>query len=611
MALLVFALLAAWACGPALFSGGRFVCAGDNPDLWAHLWIFWRAKFALAGNDLGYTVSHLLTYPGWVREPMALFDLLLPLLSAPLQLFSSPAVAYNLLVFLGLTFTGWAGYMLTAWTSGQRSAGYIGGVAIAMNPFLYRQLAGGYAEYAWWGFLPLTVWLYLKSLERAGRLPAFSYAASFLAMSLMSVYCAACFAAFALMSLLNEAVSAAFGRANRLARALKTQAAAAIVMAPVLVVWGGQLYLMDFKGMELGRSLPAPGTEFTDDFHTPEVGGARRAASDFLAWRLLRGSLDIKSLLVPDPSLSLAGSGGKPAQGAEADGLPDSNGIFESERVYQAEWWLVLCLAALALFAGERMRRLRAAAWAATGLVFLAVALGPYPVWDGRAFAAIHLPYAWLYMYAPGFSRLVIPARAFFGTVMCLAVLAAQGWTVFAGFAGRKLTPRVGGLFDALGATLLFVFFAAAGWRQGCLPQQEARIPDFYRRIAADGRKNAVLEMPYSRGRVIARMYAQTLHEKPVFRGLPAQEWTKEHDMRGIYDNALIMALENPAPGGIDEGGIAFAAESLRGIGFGWLVLHTDGYESGNDFRNATRTVEEAFGPPAMMSPEALVWRLE
>ena len=68
---------------------------------------------------------------------------------------------------------------------------------------------GGYAEYAWWGALPLTVALYHKTLQRPSRWGVARYIASLAFMLLMSIYCALYFVMFATASLLLNLLRAA------------------------------------------------------------------------------------------------------------------------------------------------------------------------------------------------------------------------------------------------------------------------------------------------------------------------------------------------------------------------------------------------------------------
>ena len=111
LALLVYASLAFLWTGPALFDGGTSVCAESAPDTWVHMWVFWRMKYAIFGHDLSYFLTHVLTFPGYYREPIAVFDVLLPWLSVPYQLlFRELATVFNLLDLVGLVFTGMAGY---------------------------------------------------------------------------------------------------------------------------------------------------------------------------------------------------------------------------------------------------------------------------------------------------------------------------------------------------------------------------------------------------------------------------------------------------------------------------------------------------------------------
>ena len=125
----IFLLLAFFLISSCLSRPGSLVCAGETGDTWIHLWAFSRAKLALSGGDYGYFESHLVTFPDVIREPIAVVDPLLSLLSVPLQLVTGSLTrTFNLLVLLGLLVTAGSGFLLGRHFSASRrwSLGVLG-----------------------------------------------------------------------------------------------------------------------------------------------------------------------------------------------------------------------------------------------------------------------------------------------------------------------------------------------------------------------------------------------------------------------------------------------------------------------------------------------------
>lgn len=604
---LFFAAIALLAAGPALFSGGRLVCGGNNPDTWNHLWTFWRAGHALAGNDLGFMRSHLLTYPGWILEPMSVFDPLLPLLAAPLRAAFGLVSAYNVLVFLGLAFTAWSGFLLAAKLCGSRGAGLLAGAIIAANPFLYRQLAGGYAEYAWWGWVPLSTWLLLESVERPGARRVALYAASLALAALTSLFCAACAALAGACILAAEAARAALGLPNRLRRALKILAIAALCVSPMLLFWGLQVRALRAEGMDISGASPleelmrgpAPARE------TPNTLPPLQDPSPaYLAWRSLRGTLDLGDLFSLRRGVTSAPArlsvGSKP--------LPAHWPWMNERRVEMAlllEWLPVLALCLLA-WKPARFRNSNAG-WLAMALFAFILALGRFPVWRGNMFDSIVLPYGWLGAVVPGFARLFgVPGRIFLVSVMAMSILAGRGWLALAGRLGAGAGQRAA---SAAAALALYAWFTLMGWGPGNRLATEAHVPPVYSAIAASGRRAAVLELPVA-GDVDRYMLYQTAHGMPFFRGAPAVFPVKVHDEQGIRSNALVVAFEAyPVRFSGNAADYSDAVNKLEKSGFGYIMLHRDKNRPAL-FDEALEAMRAILGEPWAAEEHTVAWTI-
>ncbi len=626
-AFLLFVALAAVLVGRSLFEGGKQICATDAPDTWIHMWAFWRAKYAIFGHDHSYLLSHTLTYPGIVREPIAIFDPLLPLISIPIQLlFNSCSIAFNWLVFFGLLFTGMAGYILGLEYGLRRTAAFLVGVIIAANPFIYRLLAGGYTEYAWWGLLPLTIALYHKSLRSPSRWVTGSYLAVLTAMLLMSIYCASYFVFFALASLLLNILHALRRSTfTRLKRLLKVQSLALLCLAPLLLLWIHALSLLAWKNIEWPRPFPIEAARnFSDlQLHNSNTLDNRLPAidesdatdtapeteiKDWLAWRTLMGALDLAEL----SDLTCAWKQKHPEHLMESTNGPpqteDQALVYLDESVFAREWLFVLLLAAIALRPNQRQRH-ESTSYALLAIAFVILALGPFPLWNGRIINEMKLPYAWMYHWVPGFTRFVIPARAFLGTIFCLAILAGRGAETISDGIARHVRRIPQTAIELLITALLLWGFVATGYQGLSLPQTASRVPSIYKTIRAEPEPFALLDLPTG-GPSSRRMYYQSVHEKPVYGGLVAEEWTEENGADKVRENPIVLAMEHPASTQNDVERLRNTTAALTRQGFRYLILHRDGYYQESDHAAATTLADALFGSPAFKDETITVYTL-
>lgn len=630
LAVVFFTVLALVLTAPSLFSGGTRVCSDDVGDTWTHMWIFWRTRYALMGRDHGYLTSHVITYPGYLREPMLAFDPLMPLASVPLQYICRrmPTVL-NLLVTAGLVFSGTAGYLLTSFVTRRRSIGLVGGVIIGFNPFVYRQIFGGYAEYAWWGFVPLTTYLYLKAVSRPDTVGRAKYIASLLLLLLLSIYCASCFAVIAAFALLLEVTRAVLRKSHKLNRVLRVQTTALLCLVPLLAFWVWNLAAFRFEGLPLGKDFPIdelkekqyallsynrdqptdPAASNTGSPPHPGLAAPPHELLDsiWLPWRTLHGSLDLADMV----NLSRKWSGEHPEIVLDpAVHLPWSHwtgcGYFDC--VFGREWLLVLVLCGCAfLGVSRKASNIR---WTVLALVFLVFAVGPFPIWNGRVLAQIALPYEWLYKWFPGFSRLNIPARATLGSVLCLAVLATRGTEACAARLGRRLDRQVPPAVSNLGvAVLVFFLFAVLGYEGMSLPCTDVEAPAIYQRIAEERGNFALLELP-TVGDLDRRMFCQSIHGKPIFKGSPPTFMDREHGNEAMYDNALVRALDREHPKHGPGTDLQSAVSFLWQQGFRYLIVHSDGYSTTSGFESACSIAESCLGPPAFRDKGVVAWRL-
>ena len=625
-ALLLFLLLSLILLGPVLLKPGLYICSDDAPDAWIHIWTFWRSWYAMLGFDHSYFLSHSLTYPGLVHVPIAVFDPLLPLMSVPLfALFGSFSVVYNLLVFFGLIFSGMCGYALGVVFSNRRSSGLIAGVIIAANPFTYRLIAGGYIEYAWWGLLPLTVALYYSCIKKPSKLNIAGYVISLSALLLMLIYCASYFVLISCVSLLFAIVSFLNGRRTYLLRLIKVQSIAVCCLLPLLLFWVHCLGQMEWKNVGWPHRFPVekvsryskcdlsymPGTDTnsasnpgkmnTDndiDFKSPE-----ELAEEWMAWRVLIGSLDLAELVNPIRSWSKKYPSGNIHPADYQLKQSKEPVFFFDESVFLAECILALLLCVFAF--KDRSKRKENAIYAGCGLMFLVLAIGPYLIWNGSVVGFVKLPYLWMYEWIPGFCRFFIPGRAFLGVVVFGSILAVRGLEALT----NRFRSRIRVILNVVTAILLFLTFALFGYGKLTLPRTDVQVPEIFSEIADQSGEFAIINLPVE-GNLTRRMLFQSIHNRPIYGGEVANEWTSPDGTEIVDTNALVLALQHQMPANGDKNMLQFAANSLYELGFHYIIIYRDGYIEESEYNLSISILDDLLGIPFYKDHEISIYLL-
>lgn len=593
-AFLLFTLLALWFTGRGLFSRGA-VCAGENADTWFHLWAFWKTRNALFGGDSGYLMSHMLGYPERFFDPISVVDPLLPLLSVPLQMASLPlATVFSLLVAGGLTFSAMAGYLLISRLAGSRIAGFLGGLVVGFNPFIYRQITGGFIEYAWWGGVPLTLWLYLRAQHEGGRRVLLLYAASLFSLMIMSFYCVTMYLGFLVTDVILRVVRSASGRRHPLRGLGRPVAVTILVVTSVIAVWAVLLHNAGGP-VSFGKPFPTKTLAHSGVLKMPPPDRAPSPQQTPQAYRTLHGSLDVSYFVRWSRKEAIG----------QFENCGDTNPLrrrFDS--AFGLELVAVFGLCVVALTSDRRRSANRR--WLALAALFILLGLGPFLIWNRNAFLAFSLPYAYFYRWLPGFSLIVIPGRMFLGALLCFAVLSARGLAVLLKreAIGKSLCRR-GAVGAALVAAVLGSFMAL-GYGSTTLPVTQLRALPVYEWLARQPGRSALLELPL-RGDLVARMYGQSIHGRPMFRGffMADQPPPIPADLE-----VLVRTLGQGADAGVGRGetdrGLAWLARN----GFGYLVLHAAAYENRETYSRACKTAASLLGSAGFADDSAQAWSL-
>jgi uncharacterized RDD family membrane protein YckC len=500
----------------------RFPSNGGDADLF--VWDLWWARKAFIEPGVQMFQTDYLFWPQTISLRLHSFSVFNCTLGVPLQSILSPVMAYSVLVFLALTLTSWAAYLLGKFVTGSRACGVLVGLVFGFSPYMI-----------WHGF---------------GHL------------NLISSEFAVAYVVLLVVLLKNARVWAAVGAGAALALAVLCNwyhlvhlavFTAAFVVAWLLVHRRGILRRVALLAAAhlLALALLAPwivpmAREFTSGRYRSETAWAKARAQSV--------SLDLCSLLVPPPYHAVFGRWTKPVYAQR---------LGRESAVEQAGYlgWGALALAAVALW--DRRRRRAHMPWFAGALVCLVLSFGlgvhvcgtpGLPLWLGlilggppgsgtelpvvpsaalsaawgiatgspEAFTAVRhvdMPLAWLWNVATVTRLGSVPARFIQIAYLCLAVLAAVGALRISQMARQRwgLWASRAALWGA-GAVVVFEYLVAPRF-----PTDSARVHPFYERLARDRNCTAILEVPVWSVWHPCFQRAQTVHGKRLYRGFAAR----------------------------------------------------------------------------------------
>jgi hypothetical protein len=554
--ILAYALITVVVTYPVAFRLGSALAGAPDQDALQHLWISWWTEKALLDLGTSPAEASYLYYPDGTYHPMLWVTPYPQVVALPLQLLFGQVVAYNLHLLLTFVLTGLTTYLLCTYLTRNRLASFIGGLIFAFFPNRLSHATAHLAQVVTY-FFPLYA-LYLIRLldchtpspkacpERCRRvvgglgwgpeeggwgegrdggwrntwLCGILLAFSMLVNIVHVAYFIIPFTA--LLILYHIAVGKRRGRGREIVTAF---ALAAILTAPFLLpfVWrslSGQMSYLRIAGtVDYSADLLA--------FVTPALSHPVWGRWPFFrAWATTvigRGNALENTVYLGVVTLLLAGWGIRRRWG-------------------EARFWLVL------------------------GLVALVFSLGPVLKIGGLQ-TGLPLPYA-LLQRLPFYKWGRIPGRANETIVLSLAVLASLGMaSLLERIGGRR---KKGALITLFSLLILFDYMFA--WP---FPAMEARVPDFYQRMAQEPRDFAVLDLPqwpiWLREASNRAMYYQTVHQHKIVGGyvwrLPEG---LEGGMKALQESVLPPVMEDMIPRPLPEE----ALQALNRYHIRYVVLH-------------------------------------
>jgi hypothetical protein len=443
----------------------------DGGDALQNLWDYWWAWRALRAGQNPY-FTPLLYAPYGAPLYLHTLNLFNGIISIPFQLLFGMVVAYNAVVFISLALAAYFAYLLVAHVSGNRWAGFAGGVIFAFGSYNMTHLLG-HTNLIASEWLPAYALCLLRAIEeRRRRRTLFVLGAIGALVLLMLVDWQ-----YVIDAVILTGVFALWYSATRRSLAPIGVAAAigviwAICALPLVIPTVHEIRqgITDIPGPNVARTYSADVLSFVvpSTFHTVlkrwSVGWSQRLSAP-------------------------------PVEGGVYLGL------------------LPIALGLLGLGTARR----RAGVWALVGLVFLVLALGPvlhiHGRWRfGNAGWTVPLPYQWL-QRLPVLNVARTPIRMTLMVTLALAVLAGLGLVRLAVRWPQLRAPRVR-------PVLLAILTCALIAEHVVIPYQLEAVapPKFFQELARSPEQGTILEWPFSLKRAQSEYY-QTVHGRPIVGG--------------------------------------------------------------------------------------------
>ena len=445
---------------------------GNNFDAWQNLWNFWWTRLALERGQNPFQTP-LLYAPDGAPLYLHTLNLFNGLLSLPFQYAGNLIAAYNAVVLASFVLSAYFAYLLVAYVSGSRRAGFVGGIVYGFSAYQLDHLSYGQTNLLASEWLPAYCLCLLRATDTTGRRRTLYVVAAACALFLLML-CDWQYVIFAILFTFLWVFAVLIGRRD---------ARVAPVAGAIGVLWAL---------LALPILIPT--------FNTLQSGITAYVTESYL----VEHSADLLSLIVP-------GSRQRWWQ-ALTERVVDLGAVSAYAR---GEYlgFVPLGLAVVGVLAGWR----RARFWLVTALVGVVLALGPVLQIAGqRQFGAagqvVPLPYR-LLQGLPGLAIARVPTRYTLLAALALAVLTGLGLAAV----GRRVGPRLGVAGRLLLAGLLSVLLLG---EQVVVPYPSVAVqePAFARYLAAQPGPGTVLVLPFSFEDPYA-LYWQTIHGRPMIAG--------------------------------------------------------------------------------------------
>lgn len=220
--------------------------------------------------------------------------------------------------------------------------------------------------------------------------------------------------------------------------------------------------------------------------------------------------------------------------------------------------FLLLGMALLGWWRAPRAAR----GWGVAALLLLYLSLGPYLIWKGQA--VLPLFSAQIYEWFPTLAALR-PVRYLLGATFALSLVAGFGLPRLR--SALVTAALVAALVGAQAVEAMVVHVAHYRPRLA-----STDVPAWYRQLAREEGREALIEIPFTSFSLQhgQRLYYQSVHHRPLLNYDFIREATQLELLEKVDANSVLGVIE-----GITTRVRRADAESLRAMGFRYLVLHT------------------------------------
>ncbi|NCC35960.1 MAG: hypothetical protein EOM24_28685, partial [Chloroflexia bacterium] len=157
---------------------------GNAFDSWQNMWNMWWLRTALLEGVNPY-FTPMLYHPQGTSLLLQTLNPINFLISFPVSFFFGLTAAYNFVILLNLTLSGFFAYLLAVDVTGDRRAAIIGGVVFATSGYLLAQVLGGHTHMTAAWPLPLAA-LMLRYAYRRPSLVMIVLAGAALALNMLA-----------------------------------------------------------------------------------------------------------------------------------------------------------------------------------------------------------------------------------------------------------------------------------------------------------------------------------------------------------------------------------------------------------------------------------------
>jgi hypothetical protein len=521
------ALLLTWPLALRFFTA----VPGNGFDSWQNMWNMWWLRKALLEGYPPY-FTHMLYHPQGAPLFLHTLNPINFLISLPVHALFGLVAAYNFVVLISLTLSGYFSYLLAFDVIGNRRAALVSGAVFAFSGYLLAQVMGGHTHMmAAWG-LPLAV----LALRRADAQPSrwrIGLAGLALALNLLADW----------QYFLFIMIWAGWYGLSRVWLQRNWRAALPTLAAGCLAVL-------------LALPLAIPTARFAATIETASTEGG----PDFRQEQ----SVDLADLLIPSQLHPLWGRLAEQLQSYKAETH------IQNKTAYLGLVTLLLA----GIGAGQRAGRF----WLLSALLFGLLAMGPVlqiAGWNSGlplpGVIIFELPLVNIFRY---------PVRYMALAMLALAVLAGLGtqrllamrWLGTAENAEAGEAPRshsanllVGLLIGLIVLDNLTLPFPMAG----------IYIPPIFNQMAQDEEPYALLEAPFYYFSSPVYMLYQVVHDKPLVGGYTSRRLP--YKMLAELSILRQFAFAEPAPDIIAQDPQRIAASVFDYFDIRYVLLHSDG----------------------------------